>query len=67
MIVQQLLWPLVLVSLPTANSLEIKLNKHYYTIPSVDCQQNKNTLEYNYIKQTEFIENGNLKFQDILP
>jgi len=69
MIVQQLLWPMVLVGLPTVNSLEIKLNKHNYTTPSADCQltKNKNSLEHNYIKQTEFIESSILKFQDILP
>lgn len=60
---------MVIVGLPTVNDFTIRVNKHDYTTPYNDCQleQEKNTLEYNYITTEEFIQNNHKKYQDIIP
>jgi hypothetical protein len=60
---------MVLVGLPTVIDYEFILNKPDYTISYNSCQMenNKNTLEYNYIKSQELIETTIQKHQDIKP
>jgi hypothetical protein len=60
---------MVIVSLSDASFYsKPSISKRYYTIPYNDCQiQNqKNTIEYNYIKAKDFIETNNQKYQDII-
>jgi len=69
MIINNYIWPLVIVSLPDVKTLDIHINKHHYTMPVVDCQlnQNKSTMEYNYITTEEYIQSIILEHQDIIP
>ena len=69
MIITEIIWPMVIVSLPAVNSSDNILNKRYYTTPSNFCQieKEKNTLEYNYIKSQEYIRKNIEKYQDVLP
>ena len=68
MLDKSFIWPMVIVSLPTANHYDLSFSKHDYTAYYNFCQQpNKNTLEYNYIKSQELLEINNKKYQDILP
>jgi len=61
------LFVVVSISLPNHSDF-VKPNKYslydYYI--SVPESQNKNTLEYNYITNEEFIKSGIIKYQDIL-
>lgn len=67
MIVYQAYFSMVLVSLPSINVKDYKLNKHDYTPPTSVCQQEKqlNTIEYNYITTERFLESNNIKYMDI--
>ena len=69
MIVYQTYMSMVLVSLPSVNDSDYKLNKHHYTPSSSVCQQTTetNTMEYNYITTEKFIESMLLKYQDLIP
>ena len=63
------IWPVIIVSLPTAeiNNI-ITFSKLDYTSRFAECQEDKekNTLEYNYIKAKDLIENNNQKYQDLI-
>lgn len=69
MITTKIIWPMVIVGLPTVNHYDFRFNKHDYTRPSNCCQmeKEKNTLEYNYIKSQEYIQKNIEKYQDVLP
>ena len=66
MIIQQLVFPMVLVGLPNANDY-YHLSKPDYTIQNTTCQENyNNTLEHNYITTPNLIEKNIQKYQDLL-
>lgn len=57
----------VSISIPN-HSHFVKPNRFHIAEPiSVSESQNKNTLEYNYITNEEYIKAGLIKYQDILP
>jgi hypothetical protein len=64
----QFSYPVFIVGLSTVNLLEINLNKPDYTTTIQICQQhnNKNSINYNYIKSEELIESNIEKYQDII-
>ncbi len=69
MIMHEFIWPMVIVSLSNASFYsKPSISKLDYTTPYNDCQtQNqKNTMEYNYIKAKDLIETNNQKYQDLL-
>jgi hypothetical protein len=60
---------MVLVDLPTADVVNsISISKPDYTIQykHYQTENNKNSLEYNYIKSEELTESNNQKYQDII-
>jgi hypothetical protein len=70
MIIHDFIWPLVIVSLPTAIDVQLtSFSKLDYTIPYNDCQTepNKDTMNHNFIKTKDYIENNHKKYQDIFP
>jgi hypothetical protein len=69
MIINQIIWPMVIVGLSNANLYyQSSLSKLDYTTPCIDCQtqKQKNTIEYNYIKAKDVIETNNQKYQDLI-
>lgn len=70
MIIQQLVWPMVLVGLPNADVIDsITISKLDYTMPYTDCQMEnqKNTMDYNYITNEELLEHNYQKYHTIIP
>ena len=68
MIIHEFIWPVVLVSLSNANlCYQNSFSKPDYTIPYKDCQmeKNKDTMNHNYIKTQDLIEETNNKYQII--
>lgn len=57
----------IIVSLPEAYCTSlVTCSKYDYITNSMVCQQNeKSTLEYNYITSEELIESNNNKYQEI--
>ena len=67
--IDKYIWPVVLVSLPSVNLIDsITINKPDYTLPYVECQEEKykNTMNFNYITTEELLESNSKKYQDIL-
>ena len=62
-------WPVFIVGLPTVNVMDITLNKLDYITPYADCQPDnyQNTLEYNFIKQDEYIKKNMQKYDTLIP
>lgn len=60
--------PVFIVGLPTVNVMDITLNKLDYITPYADCQTEKqqNTLEYNYIKEYDYIQHNIEKYDAII-
>lgn len=60
--------PVFIVGLPTVNVMDITLNKLNYITPHADCQteNQQNTLEYNYIKQDEYIKQNIQKYDTLI-
>lgn len=75
MIIHTIVYPLVIVSLPTLNSFEIPIVKHDYTRAINDCQYNENTyqprykniMEFNTMTNEELIQINHMKYQDVIP
>jgi len=65
----QYYWPVFIVGLPIVNTLDFTINKLDYTTPIADCQIEKqqNTLEYNYIKSQDYIQDLIDKYDKLLP
>jgi hypothetical protein len=62
------LYPVIIVSLPAINLFELHNKLDYTTTTqSFQEQESQNTMEYNYIKSQEFIENNNKKYNKIIP
>ena len=68
MIVYKFLWPMFLVSLSDTNiSYQNTFSKPDYTTSHNDCQKgkNKDTMNYNYIKTQDIIEENHTKYYGI--
>lgn len=61
-------WPVFIVGLPIVNVMDTSLNKLDYITPYADCQLDnyQNTLEYNYIKQDEYIKQNIQKYDTLI-
>lgn len=61
-------WPVFIVGLPIVNVMDTSLNKLDYITPYADCQLDnyRNTLEYNYIKQDEYIKQNIEKYDTLI-
>lgn len=57
-----------IVGLPIVNVMDTSLNKLDYITPYADCQLDnyRNTLEYNYIKQDEYIKQNIEKYDTLI-
>lgn len=69
MIINEIIWPVAIVSLTSVNLLEINLNKHDYTTLQASCQTSKtdSSIKYNYITTEEYLQSLINKYQDINP
>ena len=63
---QSFVYSFVIVGFPTVNYSTTLLNNRDYNTISEVCQQpqEKNTLDYNYLKSEDLIETNNQKYQD---
>lgn len=61
--IQQFVYSVIIVSFPNISAIEYKLNKLDYN-PQYNNKQ-QNSLEYNYIRTKDYIQENIQKYQDI--